>query len=260
MLERYEFKYLVTGRDIPIIRQTALSVGALDKNASTDGTYTIRSLYFDTYDQLLYQANDRQAHERFKVRVRCYPGHGMPFGRAPVFLEIKRRTGDVIRKSRAALAPSLWVAVVRGDEEALKAVPAQVRPAAQAFVEKVLHYHLEPQELVQYQREAFASRIDEYARLTLDTRICSQPALGLSLEGNPRRWRNLDGPRLLDGGSRTVLELKFQDRPPRWMVALVRRLDLFRLSFSKYGSAVEASHVLFDRRSPSPSSDLGGTV
>jgi hypothetical protein len=258
VLERYEFKYLVTSRDIPAIRQAALSVGVPDGNASSDGTYTIRSLYFDTYDQLLYQANDRQAHERFKVRVRCYPGHGTPFGRTPVFLEIKRRTGDVIRKSRAALSPSSWVAVVRGDQQALKAVPARVRPAAQAFVEKVLHYHLEPQELVQYQREAFASRIDEYARLTLDTRICSQPALGLSLEGNPHRWRPLDGPRLLDGASRTVLELKFQDRPPRWMVALVKRLDLFRLSFSKYGSAVEASHVLLDRRTANRSSELGG--
>lgn len=240
MDERYEFKYFVDERHIPTIRQTALAVGERDSHAGADGRYVIRSLYLDTRDLLLFEANDREAHDRFKVRVRSYPRGDSPYGTAPVFLEIKRRTGDVIRKSRAPVPPASWQAITRGDMAALRALSARARPPAEKFMEKVLHYHLEPAELVQYTREAFASRIDVYARVTIDTRITGQPPLGLSLEANPHRWRSVDVPRMLGAKVHSVLELKFQHEPPRWMTAMVRRLDLFRFSFSKYGYSLEA--------------------
>ena len=244
MDERYEFKYFVDERHIPTIRQTALAVGSRDSHAGPDGTYVIRSLYLDTRDLLLYEANDREAHDRFKVRVRSYPSGGTPYGSAPVFLEIKRRTGDVIRKSRAPVSPNVWQAITRGETAALQALPGRSRPAAEKFTEKVLHYHLEPAELVQYTREAFASKIDIYARVTLDTRIAGQPPLGLTLDANDRRWRSVDGPRLLGRSVHTVLELKFQHEPPRWMSTMVKRLDLYRFSFSKYGFSLEAERAV----------------
>ncbi len=244
MDERYEFKYFVDERHIPTIRQTALAVGGRDSHAGPDGTYVIRSLYLDTRDLLLYEANDREAHDRFKVRVRSYPSATSPYGNAPVFLEIKRRTGDVIRKSRAPVSPHVWQAITRGDAAALQALPSRSRPAAEKFMEKVLHYHLEPAELVQYTREAFASKIDIYARVTLDTRIAGQPPIGLTLEANDRRWRPVDGPRLIGATVHSVLELKFQHEPPRWMSAMVKRLDLYRFSFSKYGYSIESERTV----------------
>jgi hypothetical protein len=45
-----------------------------------------------------------------------------------------------------------------------------------------------------------------------------------------------------------VLEMKFERRPPRWMVALVQRLDLIRYSFSKYCYGVTAELTLPDVR------------
>lgn len=244
MIERYEFKYLIDESLAPEIRATALSVGTRDPYAGPDGTYEIRSLYVDTAQHHLYRANDRQAHDRFKARVRCYPGK-----QAPVFLEIKRRTGDVIRKSRAAIKAD-WRRLVDGDRSV--PVAPQYRAAADNFVEKVLRYHLEPKQMVQYEREAFASTIDAYARLTIDRRIIGQAMDKWTVDVNERLWRPIDVGLVSDGRreSVSVLELKFERRPPRWMAALVRRLGLERKSFSKYGYTVETQLTLPELRTP----------
>jgi hypothetical protein len=103
---------------------------------------------------------------------------------------------------------------------------------------------------VEYEREAFASVIDGYARVTLDRRVVCQPATRLDLDAWATSWRPVDhDARTSMGEPVFVLELKFERRPPRWMVDLVRRLDLVRRSFSKYCFSVEAQHLLpHDRR------------
>lgn len=244
MIERYEFKYLIDESLAPEIRATVLSVGTRDPYADADGTYLIRSLYLDTPEYHLYRANDRQAHDRFKARVRCYPGK-----QAPIFLEIKRRTGDVIRKSRAAVKAD-WLRLARGDLSV--PVAPQYKSAVANFVEKTLRYHLEPKQMVQYEREAFASSIDSYARLTIDRKLIGQPMAEWTVDVNEHLWRPIDVGLVSDGRrqSVSVLELKFERRPPRWMVALVRRLGLERKSFSKYGYTVETQLTLPERRTP----------
>jgi hypothetical protein len=104
--------------------------------------------------------------------------------------------------------------------------------------------------LVEYEREAYVSRIDAYARLTFDRKIVVQQKETLDLEACPGRWRPVDhsAQTLMTGGI-CVLELKFERRPPGWMVALVRRLDLLRSSFSKYCYGVGAQFTLPELRS-----------
>lgn len=244
MIERYEYKYLVDASVVPEIRHAALAVGTRDPYADANGLYVIRSLYLDTDRYHLYMANDRQAHDRFKARIRTYPGK-----KAPTFLEIKRRTGDVIRKTRAAVGAG-WERLVRGDLSV--PVAPQYRAAADNFVERTLRYHLEPKHSVEYTREAFASSIDAYARLTIDTKLHGQPVDRWTTEVNEHLWRPIDVGLVSDGRSESVsvLELKFERRPPRWMVALVKRLGLERKAFSKYGYTVETQLTLPELRTP----------
>ena len=254
MIERYEFKYLVDEKAVETIRRTVLSVGRRDPYAGPDGTYIIRSLYLDTHANHLYLANEREERDRFKARVRVYPGKA-----APTFFEIKRRTGDVIRKSRGVVNGD-WAPVARGDMN-VACIP-HTRPALERFVEKTLRYHLEPKQLVQYEREAFASTIDSYARVTVDRRIVGQAMTRWSVEADERRWRPIDVG-LLSYGMResiAVLELKFERRPPRWMVAMVKNLGLERRSFSKYGKTVETQLQLPQRREPLQDSDAFAPV
>jgi VTC domain len=246
MIERYEFKYLIDESVVADIQRTALSVGHRDPYAGPDGSYSIRSLYLDTPGNHLYWANDRQEYDRFKARVRAYPGKP-----GPTFFEIKRRTGDVIRKTRGVVTGD-WQPLARGDFGVTFA--PRSRAALEGFVERTLRYHLEPTQLVQYEREAFASAIDSYARLTIDRKLVGQATREWTLEANERRWRPIDVGLISEGlrESCAVLELKFERRPPRWMVAMVRRLGLERKSFSKYGHTVETQLRQPERREPSP--------
>jgi hypothetical protein len=246
VIERYEFKYLIEESLVPGIRAAAATTCVRDPHTGPDGTYLCASLYFDTPGYHLYRANARQAPDRFKARVRYYPGTD-----APAFLEIKRRTLDVIRKSRAAVRWVDWCAVARGDGATLTRLPASEVPGAVMFADKLGRYGLSPTLLNLYEREPYLSIVDSYARLTIDRKIRAQAARGLSLEAAPGAWRPVDHPlRTSTSGCVAVLELKFERRPPRWMVDMVRHLELVRKSFSKYCYGLDAIGSLPAWRTP----------
>jgi SPX domain protein involved in polyphosphate accumulation len=236
----------VPERLVPAIRAAAHAVCRPDKYADEGGTYRIRSLYFDTSRLDLFWANDREQKDRFKVRARTYPGKD-----SPTFLEVKRRFQDVIVKSRGAVPAAGWQELlVRGRPSALAQLSPGPRKAAERFLGVFHRHHLRPTLLVDYDREAYESTLDTYARLTFDRKIVCQRRETLDLEAPAvQRWRPVDHP----APTRTqepvcVLELKFERRPPAWMVALVRRLDLVRFSFSKYCYGVTAQLTLPDAR------------
>jgi SPX domain protein involved in polyphosphate accumulation len=231
IIERYEYKFLVEDSLVPAIRSFALSTSRLDAHARADGAYAIRSLYFDTAAFDLYAANEHEVGRRFKVRARTYPDSPG----SPVFLEVKRRFGDVISKSRAAVPRDLWRQAIECDETTLAQLPERARSAVSAFACRVHLSHLEPVVLVEYEREAYVSEIDSYARLTFDRNIRVQAKSELDLEADPHRWCSIDhAAQTKTMRGVTVLELKFERRPPAWMHAMVRRLELVRYSFSKY--------------------------
>lgn len=246
VIERYEYKYLVPERLVPSIRETALAIGRLDRYANADGSYRIRSLYFDTPQYDLFWANEREQKDRFKVRARTYPGK-----KSPVFLEVKRRFQDVIIKSRAAVPATEWRELLeRGRPDTLAALAPGARKGADRFLGALHRHHLVPRLLVDYEREAYESTLDKYARLTFDRRVVSQRMETLDLDADETRWRPVDHPvqtRTMEPVC--VLELKFERRPPAWMVALVRRLELVRYSFSKYCYGVTAQLTLPESRS-----------
>ncbi|MGK4003747.1 polyphosphate polymerase domain-containing protein [Sorangium sp. So ce1036] len=246
-MERYEYKYLIPDRLIPAIRATVQTTSRIDKYAGPDGTYRIRSLYFDTDRFDLYWANEREQGDRFKLRARMYPGST----KSPVFLEVKRRRLDVIIKTRAAVPADLWRDVLAGREAALAALPPSARKAALRFLAPYHRHHIRPVVLVEYVREAYISELESYARLTFDTKITVQSRETLDLEADPRRWRPIDHTvQTRTAEPITVLELKFERRPPAWMVAMVKRLELVRYSFSKYCYGVNAELTLPGERSP----------
>jgi SPX domain protein involved in polyphosphate accumulation len=231
IVERYEHKFLVDESLVPEIRSFARSTSTLDRHARADGAYTIRSLYFDTPSFDLYAANEREQGHRFKIRARMYPDTAT----SPCFLEVKRRFLDVIVKTRAAVPCDHWRDAIDCDSATLEQLPARSRDAVIAFAAKVHAHHLDPVVLVQYEREAYVSDMDSYARLTLDRNICVQPMTDLDFTADPKRWRHVDhAVQTQTSRGVAVLELKFERRPPAWMHAMVRRLELVRYSFSKY--------------------------
>ena len=220
---------------IPLIREAVRPFCALDAFAGPEGCYTIDSLYFDTPDMKLYHATVYEVVDRFKLRARTYPGSPG----SPVFLECKRRYNDVISKTRGKVKGD-WAALI--DDSTGKSVAALSDSAVERFVALYHTHHFQPCVVVRYEREAWVSTVDEYARVTFDQHVRCQRMDTLSLDCEDDRWRAADdGVLMKTPTSLTVLELKFTSHVPSWLISLVKRFDLTRRSFSKYGCSVQAS-------------------
>ncbi len=248
LFERREFKFLVPEEKAWQIRHAAQSVCHLDPFAGPDGTYTIRSLYFDTREHALYWANEHEQPERFKARIRCYPHDGHVGSHA--WLEIKHKKLNTDIKSRVAVPTDRWVDILRSPT-GLQLVdwPAEQKPLAEKFVRMVQRYHLEPFMLVEYDRMAYISDIDDYARLTLDRHIRCQIQERYDLCTNERSWRFVNHQEhTLRVESLCLIECKFGAFFPRWMMDLVQHFDMMRDGFSKYCSSVENQLLLPSKR------------
>ena len=239
-IERREYKYLIHEATAARVRAWIAPFCDLDPHAARQpsGRYRIQSLYLDTPHMGLFRANEREQRDRFKLRVRTYPD----VSSSAAFFEVKRRYHDVIVKDRG-VAPARWPELL----ETAGVVPTadereRSGPALEAFVSLVHSYAARPVVLVDYEREPWASTVDDYARVTLDRDIRCQrtSACRFAEPGSP--WRCVDHAHRFTGGpeSLTVLELKFTSAVPSWMVHLVQSLELERRAFSKYGLSIEA--------------------
>lgn len=242
-IERREYKYLVDDATVQRLRAAIAPFCRLDRYAARqpDRCYLIHSLYFDTADLAFYRANERELIDRFKLRVRYYPSDD----RGPVFFEVKRRINDVIAKTRVGIAREKWRQLLERPGEPLPALDGRQGAALERFLAIVFRYHARPITMVRYRRQPWVSEIDDYARVTIDDRIASQLRHDLSLDLDPRGWRNMDHPVAQHSlRSLHVVELKFTRAAPRWMMRIVQSLDLFRSSFSKYGTSIAAWYAL----------------
>ncbi len=224
---RYELKYLISERVAAQVRAGLSPFCELDAHSARapDRQYVIRSLYLDTPGHRLYRASREGLASRFKVRIRQYAAAG------PTFLEIKSKAGAVVRKTRASVGGDFLPHVVG---PLLPDAP----PNERAFRARVDGLGLAPALLVRYEREAWASVVDRYARVTFDRRIACQPARGYDLGGDAGAWLPLDDRDTMGAGA-VLLELKSALDVPRWMASLAERLELRRTGFSKYCNGLE---------------------
>ena len=248
VIERREYKYLIDDATAARLRAAIRPFCDIDPYAgrSPGGRYTIESLYLDSPLMGLYWANEHEQVDRIKMRVRGYaesPG-------SPVFFEVKRRINDVITKTRGRVPRACWAALL---SDPAAPIPAEIGGKDRAAVERFLALsrtlHLRPFTLVRYDREPYFSRVDDYVRVTMDTRIRAQAMDKWTFTAPPRNWRALDdGVTMKSPESLIVLELKFTTQVPLWLHNIVERLDLTRRSFSKYGTSIKAFYGAMDAR------------
>jgi hypothetical protein len=195
--------------------------------------YMIRSLYLDTPSLEFFQAKERGDPDRIKLRVRSYQGPG------PIGLEIKRKVSQVVQKTRVMVHRAHLEEAARGRGKLWEETP-EGRYLKQRFAYLVATAGAGPSLLVRYNREAYTSVVDDYARVTMDRHIGAQRSSGWDLDGDPDRWCEVQhflmpsAPKPL-----VVLELKCRSLVPPWIVELIRRHDLRVQSFSKYSIGIQ---------------------
>ena len=243
IIERFEQKYIIHPRLVPKIRKYIEPFCIADPNGKGHiPEYTVTTLQLDTPTMDLALAKERKTFARFKLRIRTY-GKG---GSAPVFLELKRKVGGVIIKSRSKMTMAEYGG--ENDGKPIVLYP-EIAPVLKNPVDN--HYFLEysrvarqiaarPKMLIRYIRESYFGANDDYARLTFDRRICYRPTRSWNLPGIEEMdgWRAMDTQTALNRPfAGYIFELKAMRDAPEWMTELVERFNLTTTGFCKYATA-----------------------
>lgn len=72
---RHELKFVCSELQLRVIENNVRHICKKDIHVRDEGVYTIRSLYFDTYDDRFYYENKMGVDHRKKYRVRIYNGN-----------------------------------------------------------------------------------------------------------------------------------------------------------------------------------------
>ncbi|MGC4114741.1 MAG: polyphosphate polymerase domain-containing protein [Myxococcales bacterium] len=204
--DRHELKFIIPEHQVDSVRAAIRPFCDLDHHCQTapDHQYVIESLYLDTPRRDLYRVSRERRASRFKLRVRRY---GTKSDR--VFFEVKNKDRGMIRKLRAKVPVEGWA-------DRLEGAYAQDAGAAEVdFRARTDRYLLRPTVLVRYEREAYVSLVDDYARVTFDRRVVCQPHETFDFEADPSSWRSIDhGLALKRVRAGVVLELEVHRRRP----------------------------------------------
>lgn len=216
---RTEKKYLLGWQEYYVLRNLLHCVMHRDANASENGDYTIRSIYFDSADHLQYTQKLDGILERRKIRLRTYGEHAS----GNVKLEIKNKWNDGIHKEVARLQRSDAQALLLGDTDRLLRYEDDV--AAKVFgIFKGAAY--QPVVAIDYEREAYTLPFDQI-RITFDKNLrCASEAL-TALDAQRTYFPAISG-------EYVILEVKYNHFLPEFIRRILGSISGVNLSISKY--------------------------
>ena len=187
-----------------------------DQHAA-DGTYRIRSLYFDTPEDTALREKLDGVSRREKFRIRCY-NHDYSL----IHLEKKSKLAGLCKKESTDLTAQEVRQLLDGDTRWMAAAD---RPLVQELYRKMQTRQLRPKTLVDYTREPFVYGPGN-VRVTLDYDL--RTGLGCTEFLDP------DCPTIPAGGSPILLEVKWDEFLPDIIRAAVQLEGRRVTAFSKY--------------------------
>ncbi len=162
MKPRHEYKHPINRSDMIQLRQRLSAITQRDPHADEDGTYVVKSLYFDNYmDKALKEKCDGLLN-REKFRIRYY-NNDTSFIR----LEKKSKAGGMCFKESVRLTEEECQRILKGDTKFLRVSENNLM---REFYAKMRYQLLKPKCIVAYRRESFVYGPGN-VRITLDSDI-----------------------------------------------------------------------------------------
>ena len=215
---RHELKYFINPAELEVLRARLRPVMHLDSHCVDGKPYVIRSLYLDDVDDSAYYDKVSGVMARDKYRIRIYRHSDRE-----IFLERKRKLGDLIQKSSVQITRRLCEQIMDGDPRGLQTSSS---PLLQDVYVQMRTRLLRPAVIVDYEREAYLHPA-ENVRITFDLRLRS----GL----HSTELFNPDLPTVCPhDGNVEILEVKFDEHLPDHIRALLDGIQADRSAVSKY--------------------------
>lgn len=162
MQYRNEFKHLINYQDYVLIRSRVKSLFAADDHVEADGSYSVRSLYFDDYYNRAYHDKYAGVWNRSKYRIRIYNQSD-----DHIKLEKKNKVGSYNYKEVAAMTVEEVYCVLEGRYEFLLQSPSNL---LRMFYHECLSNLMRPRVVVDYEREPFVMEAGD-VRITFDKNV-----------------------------------------------------------------------------------------
>lgn len=225
--KRYELKYRVSESIAHSIGEYIRTFMKHDPYSLVlpNRQYEISSLYFDSNDFDLLQHTLMGRWNRHKLRIRAYNSQ-----RDWAFLEIKRRSGMSILKSRAKVMRKDVTRILNSFH-----IPDYCNERQRHIVEQ-FNYHkntiqAQGKVIVRYKREAFVMKEAGNLRITFDRDLEYKRATNFNID--------LDQAQLEKSPlGFVILEIKFTEHYPSWLTNIIRMFELDHSSMSKYIACV----------------------
>lgn len=225
-------KYILNEDQALAVREFVGQQLDLDENGvgKPHYSYPVHSLYLDSDELFTFWSTINGDKNRFKLRLRFYNDHPD----SPVFFEIKRRLNNCILKERGGVRKDAVGWLLAGhlpEPQHLLRPEARHQVAIQHFLELAQRLHARPQAHVAYLREAYMDPVNDNVRVTLDRQVRTE------IRTEPLFHTTMVDP-ALPFGDRVILELKFTNRFPDWLRALVEHFGLMQCGAAKYCEGV----------------------
>jgi len=166
---RHEFKYLISEPVMVLMRERIRNIIPLDPHAGAEGSYSIRSLYFDDIYNTCYFENEDGTEPREKYRIRIYNASD-----SRINLECKRKDHGMTHKTSSLITKTQALQMIA--EESMPFV-VDHDAALLKFQLLNLQRHMRPSIIVEYQRAAYVYPVGN-VRITFDTNIVSSNDFG----------------------------------------------------------------------------------
>lgn len=215
---RHEYKYLIDDRQMAVLKMRAEGILKRDPHAGLEGSYHIKSLYFDDMANSCYRENEAGTDPRSKFRIRYYDKD-----LCSLKLEKKSKERGMTKKEACRITLEECEVLMRRE---ISKLPFGLPPEKQMLLAELKIRGLIPKVIVEYQRIPFVAPAGN-VRITLDSDIVSSGQVENFLsESQTRR------PVLPRGNS--VLEVKFDEFLPSYIKEALFLDSLQWTSFSKY--------------------------
>lgn len=215
---RHEYKYIIDSCQAALLEARVSMLMQRDSHAGADGTYLIKSLYFDDYNDSCFWEKEDGYNERSKFRIRYYD-NDTKFMR----LEKKSKKNGMTCKESCFITEKMCRSLMQGH---IPKVREDMSQKMQELLTEMKLRSLLPKVIVVYERKPYVCSMGN-VRVTFDRNLSSSNDIEHFLEGNM-----VLRPIMPKGQS--LLEVKWDELLPEYISEHLSLESLQWSAFSKY--------------------------
>ena len=220
LVNRNEYKYIIPITDMQQLMKK-FDVALKKDNNSLSGSYSVRSLYFDSINNIDFNEKLAGTMVRKKIRIRVYNPND-----EKCKLEMKKKNGDHSRKISVWISKEDATELIKGEYYVLSKYFDKSNEAVEIFTVMSMGCYV-PVAMIEYERIAYTYPMYD-TRLTFDFNIRSSES-NFNLFDKKIMFNTIIN-------NEIVLEVKYNEKLMGFISEILKPFNLNRISISKYCS------------------------